>query len=50
MIAIITRLVAKMDGWARQGEVWREDIESQLSAINKHIKFVLISVFLSLYI
>ena len=27
-----------MDGWARQGELWRSDIESQLAEMNKQLR------------
>ena len=30
--------VARMDSWARQGEAWREEIESQLSGISKSLR------------
>ena len=31
-------LLSKMDTWAKQGEVWREDVETQLVSINKQLK------------
>ncbi len=31
-------LLSKMDIWAKQGEVWREDVEAQLVAITKQLK------------
>jgi len=31
-------VVSRMDSWARQGEIWREDMEAQLVALNRQIK------------
>ena len=31
-------LLSKMDIWAKQGEVWREDVEAQLVSITKQLK------------
>jgi hypothetical protein len=31
-------VVSKMDGWARQGELWRSDIENQLADMNKQLR------------
>jgi hypothetical protein len=31
-------LIAKMDTWARQGETWREEIDSQLATMNKQLR------------
>ena len=30
--------VARMDSWVKQGEVWREEVESQLSVMSKSIR------------
>jgi len=31
-------VVSRMDSWARQGEIWRDDMENQLSSITRQIK------------
>lgn len=31
-------VISKLDGWVRQGEVWRSDIETQLAEINKQLR------------
>ena len=33
-------VVSRMDSWARQGEIWRDDMEGQLTTINRQIKDV----------
>jgi hypothetical protein len=34
----VDSLIAKMDTWARQGETWREEIDSQLATMNKQLR------------
>ena len=31
-------VVSRMDSWARQGEIWRDDMEGQITALNRQIK------------
>jgi len=31
-------VVSRMDSWARQGEVWRDDMENQMNSMNRQIK------------
>jgi hypothetical protein len=33
-------VVSRMDSWARQGEIWRDDMEGQLASVNRQLKEV----------
>ena len=33
-------VISKLDGWVRQGEIWRSDIEAQLAEIGKQLRAV----------
>ena len=37
-------VVSRMDSWARQGEIWRDDMEGQLTSVNRQLKEVSRSV------
>jgi predicted lipoprotein len=38
MYVYVYRLLLKMDSWAKQGEAWREDVESQMTTISRQLK------------